>query len=68
MNFLVCELDVRVCVQATSMYVTDHHASFYTDEQTYYLKSQGLTAKWKNWLIQKGGGKERVAREDKKRK
>lgn len=45
MNFLVCELDVLVCVQAISVYVTDHHASFYTDEQTYYEKSQGLTTK-----------------------
>lgn len=37
------------------MYITDHRASFYTDEQTYYEKSQGLLQSEKKLINTKRG-------------
>lgn len=51
------------------MYINDHHASFYTGEQTYYENPRGLLqSEKKPDTYKKSGGKERVARGDKKKK
>lgn len=69
-NFLVCELDIRVCVQATSVYINDHHASFYTDEQTYYENPRGLLQSGKKLINTKrqwkGKGSKRGQEEENK--